>query len=332
MTTMTTRTANRHAVARSRPWIRKQWGHEKSRLLRVLDRYAAEFRAGCISQPITTPVASALAGYRNRVPAEEWRETVARDLRPHPIIPLLHQDPYSSYGFRKPRGYPGDAVLLDFMYGGGASSELVKAASHVGAVLYDECRRHPSFAAVRGRRDYLAQRLGALCESGRPHILSVACGHMREAAMLDAANAATRPGRFVALDQDAVTLQVVRADHAVLSPEPVQASVLALLRSGHEIGTFDFIYSAGLYDYLSDDVARRLTVRLAGMLKPNGCLLVANMLPNLPAAGYMETVMDWWLIYRTIRQLRSVSGDVRAATVIAHRRPHVGYIEIVNGK
>ncbi len=305
---------------------------QKSQLLRLLDCCAADLE-NCdsrLSMPIVTPIASALSEYRSVVSGDEWIETIRSELQPHPILARLHEDPYSSYGFRKPRGYAGDAVLLDFIYGGSANSALVENASRLGAALYRECMGHPSFLAIRSRRDHLRDRLAALCQSGsRPHILSVACGHLREA---DSLYGAIRPGRFVALDQDPVTLEVAQSEHRGIGIELVEASVLKLLRSGRELGAFDFIYSAGLYDYLSDDVARRLTAKLAGMLNPGGRLLIANMLPELPSAAYMEAVMDWWLVYRTLHQLKNLAGGLGSAhRVVTYLRPFIAYIEIENG-
>jgi extracellular factor (EF) 3-hydroxypalmitic acid methyl ester biosynthesis protein len=305
---------------------------QKAQLLRLLDRCAADLENcdGPLSRPIVTPIASALSEYRNAISGDEWLESIRSELQPHPILARLHEDPYSSYGFRKPRGYAGDAVLLDFIYGGSANSVLVENASPLGAALYRECMQHPSFLAIRSRRDYLRDRLAALCRSGsRPHILSVACGHLREA---DSLYRAIRPGRFVALDQDPVTLEVAQSEHRGIGVELVEASVLKLLRSGRELGAFDFIYSAGLYDYLSDDVARRLTAKLAGMLNPGGRLLVANMLPELPSAAYMEAVMDWWLVYRPLHQLKNLAGGLGSAhRVVTYLRPFIAYIEIENG-
>ena len=35
----------------------------------------------------------------------------------HPIRDLLHQDPFTYRAFAKPRGYAGDAVMMDYIYG-----------------------------------------------------------------------------------------------------------------------------------------------------------------------------------------------------------------------
>jgi SAM-dependent methyltransferase len=124
-------------------------------------------------------------------------------------------------------------------------------------------------------------------------------------------------------------LATAQADHRALPLNARQISVLDLLRGGQQLGAFDLIYSAGLYDYLSDTTARRLTRQLAGMLKPGGHLLIANMLPGLPAAAYMEAVMDWWLIYRTLAQFAALSSDLGSAyRVTTHTGPYVAYIDI----
>jgi hypothetical protein len=103
---------------------------------------------------------------------------------------------------------------------------------------------------------------------------------------------------------------VALSDHRELPIEPYRGSLLTLLRPGNPLGTFDLIYSAGLYDYLSADVALRLTAKLATMLKPEGRLLIANMLPGLPArrtvhgsadglvAGLSNAAPDQELVFR----------------------------------
>jgi extracellular factor (EF) 3-hydroxypalmitic acid methyl ester biosynthesis protein len=322
---------NRPAPRRTRQVQRTLVARRKAPFLRVMDRYAAELQAGRYSQPIVAPIASALNGYRARVSREEWRETVERDLRTHPVVALLHQDPYTCYGFHKPRGYAGDAVLLDFIYGGGTTTPLVESATAMGSAIYHQCLRHPSSAAIRARRDHLASRMAALCRNGGcPDILSVGCGHLREAGRLE--RRAVPTGRFVALDQDAAILEVALADHPSLLIESAQRSIFSLLRSGQQLGTFDFIYSAGLYDYLSDDFASRLTEKLAAMLNPNGRLLIANMLTDFPGAGYMEAIMDWWLIYRTGAQLKRLAGRAAGVKrVRVYRKRHIAYMEIVKG-
>jgi hypothetical protein len=42
------------------------------------------------------------------------------------------------------------------------------------------------------------------------------------------------------------------------------------------------------------------------MLKPGGKLLVANFAANFSDAGYMEAFMDWYLIYRSEKDMETM--------------------------
>ena len=82
---------------------------------------------------------------------------------------------------------------------------------------------------------------------------------------------------------------------------------------------YHFVYAAGLYDYLSDRVAARLTHIMFDMLAPGGRLLVANFAPRLPEVAYMETFMDWTLIYRTPEQMAVLSDNICGDDWKSHR-------------
>lgn len=121
---------------------------------------------------------------------------------------------------------------------------------------------------------------------------------------------AGRSGRFIGLDQDQLSLQVVRQELGTLGVVPICNSIKALFRGALADETFDLIYSTGLYDYLDDRLASKLTERLYRMLNPDGRLIVANFLPGIEGAGYMEAFMDWKLIYRTREQMLSLAGTL----------------------
>ena len=56
-------------------------------------------------------------GFQRRISSdEEWDAIVDRCLG-HPLNGLLQQDPFTCRAFEKPRGYAGDAELIDFIYG-----------------------------------------------------------------------------------------------------------------------------------------------------------------------------------------------------------------------
>ena len=100
---------------------------------------------------------------------------------------------------------------------------------------------------------------------------------------------------------------------------PVKGSVRALISDRLCFDNLNFVYSAGLYDYLADRVAERLTSRLFSFLAPGGRLLIANFTPELRDIGYMEAYMDWRLIYRTTEQLSSLSAAIQTQAVAWRR-------------
>lgn len=243
---------------------------------------------------------STLHDVRNYLSSDAWKAFLL-NCRQHTLFTLLQQDPLTSRAFLKPRGYAGDAEMLDLVYAI-EDSETVPALEHsseFGKHIYQATANLAAARAVRSRRWIIVDQLNDLTERmAGPHVLSLACGHLREARHC-AALLQGRFGRFVAADQDSESLAVVRREVGVFGVETVETSVRAILKGQATLGSFDFIYASGLYDYLSQKVAQKLTEHLFAMLNPGGRLLLANFLPTSTSSAFMEAYMDWWLIYRT---------------------------------
>ena len=126
-------------------------------------------------------------------------------------------------------------------------------------------------------------------------------------------------GKFFALDQDPLSLNIINRDLEGYPIETIQSSVTALVRKKLIFENLDFVYAAGLYDYLSQPFATRLTKVMFDMLRSGGRLLVANFVPDHREIGYMETFMQWYLIYRTESELEAVADEIPSEE-IAYRR------------
>jgi extracellular factor (EF) 3-hydroxypalmitic acid methyl ester biosynthesis protein len=237
---------------------------------------------------------------------KEWRRFCLEIARVHPLRELLHQCPFTRHGYERPRGYAGDAALIDYLY-----ADRLDGAHQVqpGAHIYRFMYQQPSPRSVRERRMLLAREIDTVASQvHQPRLLSVACGHLREAELSHAVKE-HRVGEFIAFDQDPMSLAEVARQHPETAIRPVCGSVRALLMGRTVFGHLDLAYSAGLYDYLSDNTARRLTLLLFDMLNPGGRLLVANF-ATCPEAGYLEAFMDWWLIYRDEDQMQALTLDI----------------------
>jgi len=249
---------------------------------------------------------------RDALSADEWNRFCLEECPRHPLHDLVQQDPFTRHSFERPRGYAGDAGLMDIIYG---RTPVPENTTPLGHTIYKFCMNAPMLQSVRARRVVLAAGLDAAVEKVEaPRALSVACGHLREAEFSDAL-AEGRLDTLVAFDQDECSLAEVRRSCAHLKVEAVADSVRDLLNGSVAFSPFDFIYSAGLYDYLLEPTARRLTARLFEMLRPGGTLLLANFLPDLRDAGYMEAFMRWPLVYRTPEQMDALAGDIPEAKI-----------------
>jgi SAM-dependent methyltransferase len=238
----------------------------------------------------------------------EWASLVEA-CRRHRLCQLVHQDPFTFRAFSKPRGYAGDADMMDFIYG---REEQWQAppASPLGAAIFDYTTAAPASEGVRARRAYIAAHIDRLAEeTHRPNILSIAAGHLREAG-LSAAVRRRKVGKLVALDADPLSSAEVEQSYGRLGVETVTASFRRLLVDEPREKEFDLVYSTGLFDYLSQRAARRLVMSMFGMLKPGGSLLIANFLPGIRDVGYMEVFMDWDLVYRDRRAMVDLTMDI----------------------
>lgn len=232
---------------------------------------------------------------RNQDP-DTW-PAYAQACQNRPVRHLLHQDPFTYRAFSKPRGYAGDAVMMDYIYGLGEAKRAAEEATPVGRAIFRYMDTRPSAKAVRYRRQLIASLIDRVTEQGGSRVLAIAAGHLREA-QLSRAVQQGKLDEFIAFDQDEASLSVVARDYAHLGVRTMHGSVRHILAGKANLSRYDFVYAAGLFDYLSAPVAAALTRRMFDMTRPGGLLLIPNFLTNLRDTGYMEAFMDWRLIYR----------------------------------
>ena len=254
---------------------------------------------------------------RNAVTPAEWGAMINDHIAPHPIRQKLHEDPFTRRAYEKPRGYPGDAPLLDLIYGDTPPREPL---TPFGERLHRWAGTQPGCSSVKERRRVLASVIDQIAaDRPMPRIFSLACGHLREAQVSDAVRRGAIE-EFVAADQDAESLSVIEREQRKHRVTPTHLTVRRFLMSPTSLGSFDLVYAAGLYDYLDERVAAALTKAMFSALRAGGTLLVANFAPELRDIGYMEAIMDWNLIYRTeievARFVSEIPQDAIAETTI----------------
>jgi extracellular factor (EF) 3-hydroxypalmitic acid methyl ester biosynthesis protein len=191
------------------------------------------------------------------------------------------------------------------------------------AQLFNVWLWHQELAvAHRNRIRYLTERLvlaaaAAARQSRVARVCSLGCGPALEVQRFLTKGSLTQHLAFTLVDFDVETLQHVRAAlqkvrsrcHYESIIHTQQRSVQQLLREASRDGRldpaepFDLIFCAGLFDYLSDDICRRLVRLLTDSVRPGGMILATNVMPANRNRGSLDLILDWQLTYRDRPQL-----------------------------
>jgi SAM-dependent methyltransferase len=240
---------------------------------------------------------------------QEWKEFVKICCR-HPLRELLHQDPFTYRAYSKPRGYAGDAILMDYIYDSPSYGNGPEGTTDIGGKVFQFMTNEPSAKAVCSRRQIVAERIDRrAAEIDQPSILAIAAGHMREAGLSNALKEG-RIGQWLAFDSDALSLNEVSRCYSSLGVSTFSGTVRQILTRKVQLGKADFVYSTGMFDYLHQPLAKRLMQHYFDALNPGGQLLIANFLPGNIELGYMESYMDWYLVYRTPQEMLDLAMAV----------------------
>lgn len=228
----------------------------------------------------------------------------------------LNQSLVHRQGRLKPFGYAGDYLIIDYTYtkfvDSGGRGSLWDRFYHEQVAPQAVCRRKEYFSKV------LAEHISRK-PNEKVKVLNVASGPCRE--IVDAVNTnRLMPHQvcFTCLENDpnAVTYAKTLFDRQL--NEIIRFVVGNALRyQSNE--TFDFIWCAGLFDYLEAGLAKKLISRLVRMLNPDGQLIVGNFSNTHVTRPWIEWLGDWHLIHRDQHQMDElVSEKDRASISVSH--------------
>ena len=222
--------------------------------------------------------------------------------------------------------------MMDYVYGLGEAQQVAQDATPLGRAILQYIGAGDSAKAVRYRRRVIAGVIDRVAQCGDARVLAVAAGHLREVELSQAVQAG-KLSEYVALDQDEASLALIEHDYAHLGVRAVPGSVRQILAGKVKLGHYDFVYAAGLYDYLSAAVAGALTRRLFEMTRPGGVLLIPNFLTGVRDSGYMEAFMDWHLIYRSHADMQEMaamlpSGEVADCRIFNDDGDAIAFLQI----
>lgn len=229
------------------------------------------------------------------------------------LHPLLLCAPFAHRTFTKPLGYAGDYEMVNMII-----RDRPEGESLFARIVHLWFVRQPPAAAHRNRLKYLTQRVieetvRAASPAQPARIFSLACGPAFELQDFLRDHQVSNRAELTLLDFNEQTIQYVTDSFSNLKAKEsrrtpvkfVQRSVHQLLKESSRsagkrvLQQYDFVYCAGLFDYLTNAVCQRLMTLLYDWVAPGGLLLATNVEPSNPLRNGMEYLLDWNLIYRT---------------------------------
>ncbi len=224
----------------------------------------------------------------------------------------------------KPRGYVGDSEMMRMIYENDYWGD-----STFCKLMHKHPIEHDAAQAVRNRRVLIPRVLktvrdefpGMANKSFR--ILSVACGPATELQDILMTPDDFNTYSISLFDQDKeALLEAAKGIERLEKKERMKAKIIYLkdsvrtMLSTQQIeekwGRFHYIYSMGLFDYLTPPVAMVVLRKLFDLLVPGGQMLIGNFHVNNPSRHYMEYWCDWVLYYRTEEEFMALLEDKTA--------------------
>jgi extracellular factor (EF) 3-hydroxypalmitic acid methyl ester biosynthesis protein len=231
-------------------------------------------------------------------------------------------DPFIHRSYTKPLGYAGDYQVVNMILGGPDHY----SSTYARIVSTFNLTRGPAVAhrnRIRRLEELLREEARSKAAQGkRLRVLNIGCGPAVEVERFVAHEEASSGCEIMLVDFNEETLKYAESRIArarekgrrALSVSTAHQSIHDLLKaaaSGESAlaSEYDFVYCAGLFDYLPDRVCRRLLRLYHQWTAPGGLVVVTNVHAANPVQAYMAHLADWYLEHRDEKQFLSFASN-----------------------
>lgn len=213
---------------------------------------------------------------------------------------------------KKPLGYPGDFVVMNYMYDYNPTTGRFLGDSTFDMLVNRYTCCVPISMSNIKRKEFLKEKIQSVILKGGRNIASIACGSIRE--LFETIQQCDIPKGviFTCLDFeqkvfDYINEQIKENGLKSLKLETIRADIMGLIKDKDmqkKLGGQDFVYCSGLFDYLSERISERLLKILFSFVKPGGELIICNASEEFSShRAYYDFLGDWLLIYRKKDQI-----------------------------
>ncbi len=243
----------------------------------------------------------------------------------HRLHPLVMSAPFANHTITKPRGYAGDYEMVNMI-----ERDAFEGESLFAKIFHKWFVQQPPARAHRNRIKYLAacietevHRVTRIARAGRPaRIFNFACGPAAEIQRFVATSVLANEAEFTLEDFDDQALAHCQSSLLkILNTRRIDTMVSFKKQNVNQLikefgatdstppKSYDLVYCAGLFDYLTENACKRLMEIFYKLVAPGGLLLATNVNDINPLRYGMEHLLDWHLIYRNEAAMRAIVPD-----------------------
>jgi len=240
-----------------------------------------------------------LANQQNDRRTEKLIKETFREL----LYPWYDSNPFIQRGLWKPRGYPGDYMMMEMGYRKETSS-LGGLAGQFDFLFFDR------YQSILNRKEIIKAELRAVLASGRKPLLNVLTlggGSSREWLEFDLEISREDRGRIklTYLDQDEEALsfsrQRVQQAKLIRSAEFFGESLLQFRNSREWASrdrSYEFVYALGIADYFPDGLLIDICRRALNLVRPGGSFLITHKDDQKFNFPLLDWICDWRFVHR----------------------------------
>jgi len=202
----------------------------------------------------------------------------------------LTLDTMAGHTYLKPYGYAGDFEIIEKIYAQKRHANPVIDAWDQWYHSLDACD------AVRNRKTYFKQVMVNALKSGVKNVLLLGSGPCTDLFEYLTENP-DNTLQFTCVDIDATAIKYAGEKNVAFMNQItfVHRNIFRY----NTTDTYDLIWSAGLFDYLSDDQFVFIIKKMHAFLSKKGKMIIGNFSENNPSQYCMELMGDWFLNHRS---------------------------------
>jgi len=224
------------------------------------------------------------------------------------IKPWILKSKIMKRALEKPRGYPGDYQMLEYIYNSEPLSTDIGYYFDKGFLDSDLVR------SVVNRKNMTKENIKSMIKAHRGiKILNLASGSCREIREMLKEGIAKSYFSLVCLDQDEEAIEFSNnALKNLADVRFIKEDILSVTKDENKslLNDKDLIYSIGLIDYLPDRVLKKIIKSLFDGLKPGATLLLSHKDHGVYTPMQEDWLSDWKFVPRDEKKMIALLNDI----------------------